>query len=150
MVRVIRRPKEHQVRFWLRTAIWEFHLGERTCPYWIGRAWMGTVQYQGRQRSPKWKLVETRGNFEEAATSPLFVAARSNEAKKKQSAIEAQKLQRAADAGLWTRVYKHHRCRGKHCKQDPWLQGFHALWPGLTKVGRRGDPAQTARAPDAL
>lgn len=43
--------------------------------------------------------------------------------KKGQSATEAQKLQRAADAGLWTRVYKHHRCRGKHCKQGPhcWL-----------------------------
>ncbi|KAK4096624.1 hypothetical protein N658DRAFT_489813 [Parathielavia hyrcaniae] len=39
--------------------------------------------------------------------------------KKKQSATETQKLQRAADAGLWTRVYKHHRCRGKHCKQGP-------------------------------
>ncbi|KAK4148502.1 hypothetical protein C8A00DRAFT_47649 [Chaetomidium leptoderma] len=39
--------------------------------------------------------------------------------KKKQSATEAQKLQRAADAGLWTRVYKHHRCRGKHCRQGP-------------------------------
>ena len=39
--------------------------------------------------------------------------------KKKKSATEAQKLQRAADAGLWTRVYKYHRCRGKHCKQGP-------------------------------
>ena len=39
--------------------------------------------------------------------------------KKKQSATEAQKLQRAADAGLWTRVYKHHRCRGKYYKQGP-------------------------------
>ncbi|KAH8761633.1 hypothetical protein F5883DRAFT_386422, partial [Diaporthe sp. PMI_573] len=39
--------------------------------------------------------------------------------KKGQSATEAQKLQRAADAGLWTRVYKHHRCRGKYCKQGP-------------------------------
>ncbi|KAK3371034.1 hypothetical protein B0T24DRAFT_304724 [Lasiosphaeria ovina] len=39
--------------------------------------------------------------------------------KKKRSATEAQKIQRAADAGLWTRVYKHHRCRGKHCKQGP-------------------------------
>ncbi|KAH8749367.1 hypothetical protein F5883DRAFT_695121 [Diaporthe sp. PMI_573] len=39
--------------------------------------------------------------------------------KKGQSATEAQKLQRAADAGLWTRVHKHHRCRGKYCKQGP-------------------------------
>ncbi len=39
--------------------------------------------------------------------------------KKKKSATETQKLQRAADAGLWTRVYKHHGCRGKHCKQGP-------------------------------
>jgi hypothetical protein len=54
--------------------------------------------------------------------------------KKKQSATEAQKLQRAADAGLWTRVYKHHRCRGKHCKQGPhcWADGrgnHHKLLP---------------------
>ena len=39
--------------------------------------------------------------------------------KKKKSATEAQRLQRATDAGLWTRVYKHYRCRGKHCKQGP-------------------------------
>ena len=39
--------------------------------------------------------------------------------KKKKSATEAQRLQRAADAGLWTRVYEHYRCRGKHCKQGP-------------------------------
>ncbi|KAH6653417.1 hypothetical protein BKA67DRAFT_660042 [Truncatella angustata] len=38
---------------------------------------------------------------------------------KKQSATEAQKAQRAAEAGFWTRVYKHHRCRAKHCKQGP-------------------------------
>jgi hypothetical protein len=43
--------------------------------------------------------------------------------KKKKSATEAQKLQRAADAGLWTRVYEHYRCKFKHCKQGPhcWL-----------------------------
>jgi hypothetical protein len=39
--------------------------------------------------------------------------------KKKKSATEAQKLQRAADAGLWTRVYERYRCKGKHCKQGP-------------------------------
>ncbi|WQF77118.1 hypothetical protein CDEST_02132 [Colletotrichum destructivum] len=39
--------------------------------------------------------------------------------RKKPNATEAQKLQRAADAGLWTRVYEHHRCRGRHCKQGP-------------------------------
>ncbi|OBR02107.1 hypothetical protein CH63R_14408 [Colletotrichum higginsianum IMI 349063] len=54
--------------------------------------------------------------------------------KKGQSASEAQKLQRAADAGLWTRVYKHHRCRGKYCKQGPhcWLDergNHHRLLP---------------------
>ena len=38
---------------------------------------------------------------------------------KKKSATEAQKLQRAADAGLWNRVYERYRCRGKHCKQGP-------------------------------
>jgi hypothetical protein len=43
--------------------------------------------------------------------------------KKKKSATEAQKLQRAADAGLWNQVYKRYRCRGKHCKQ-----GLHC-WP---------------------
>lgn len=48
---------------------------------------------------------------------------------KKQSATEAQKAQRAAEAGLWTRVYKHRRCRAKHCKNGPhcWPdeQGIH-------------------------
>jgi hypothetical protein len=39
--------------------------------------------------------------------------------KKKKSATETQKLQRAADAGLWTRVYKRYRCKGKHYKQGP-------------------------------
>lgn len=39
--------------------------------------------------------------------------------KKKTSATDAQRAQRAADASLWARVYKHHRCRGKHCKQGP-------------------------------
>lgn len=34
--------------------------------------------------------------------------------KMKKSATEAQKLQRAVDAGLWTRVYERYRCRGKH------------------------------------
>jgi hypothetical protein len=36
--------------------------------------------------------------------------------KKKKSATDAQKLQRAADAGLWSRLYEHYRCRSKHCK----------------------------------
>jgi hypothetical protein len=39
--------------------------------------------------------------------------------KKKKSATEAQKLQRAADAGLWSRLYELYRCRSKHCKQGP-------------------------------
>jgi len=39
--------------------------------------------------------------------------------RKKKSATEAQKLQRAADAGLWTRVYERYRCKAKHCKQGP-------------------------------
>ncbi|ELR08372.1 hypothetical protein GMDG_03161 [Pseudogymnoascus destructans 20631-21] len=39
--------------------------------------------------------------------------------KKKKSATEAQKLQRAADAGLWAQVYEHYRCRGNYCKQGP-------------------------------
>ena len=38
---------------------------------------------------------------------------------KRKSATEAQKLQRAAAAGLWTRVYEHRRCRAKHCKEGP-------------------------------
>ncbi|KAL0933509.1 uncharacterized protein CTRU02_212472 [Colletotrichum truncatum] len=54
--------------------------------------------------------------------------------KKGQSATEAQKLQRAADAGLWTRVYRHHRCGGKFCKQGPhcWIDergDHHRLLP---------------------
>jgi len=45
--------------------------------------------------------------------------------KKKESATEAQRLQRAAEAGLWTRVYEKYRCRAKHCKQGPhcWPDG---------------------------
>ena len=39
--------------------------------------------------------------------------------KKRNSATDAQKLQRAAEAGLWTRVYKRYRCRAKHCKHGP-------------------------------
>ena len=38
---------------------------------------------------------------------------------KRNSATEAQKLQRAAAAGLWTRVYEHWRCRAKYCKEGP-------------------------------
>jgi len=55
--------------------------------------------------------------------------------KKKKSTIEAQKIQKAADASLWNQVYKRYRCRGKHYKQGPhcWLdeQGNHyKLLPG--------------------
>ncbi|KAI9146698.1 hypothetical protein HJFPF1_13603 [Paramyrothecium foliicola] len=32
---------------------------------------------------------------------------------------EDQRAQLDREAGLWTRVYKHHRCRAKHCKQGP-------------------------------
>ncbi|RDL36560.1 Uncharacterized protein BP5553_05912 [Venustampulla echinocandica] len=39
--------------------------------------------------------------------------------KKKKSATEAQKLQRAADASLWSRLYELHRYRAKHYKQGP-------------------------------
>jgi hypothetical protein len=58
--------------------------------------------------------------------------------KKKKSATEAQRLQRAAKAGLWTRVYKQYRYRAKHCKQGPccWLdkRGIHQkLLPGQLK-----------------
>jgi hypothetical protein len=49
--------------------------------------------------------------------------------KNRKSATEAQKLQRAAEAGLWTRVYALYRCRAKHCKQGPHClpdeQGIH-------------------------
>uniref|UniRef100_A0A8H7NHL6 Uncharacterized protein n=1 Tax=Bionectria ochroleuca TaxID=29856 RepID=A0A8H7NHL6_BIOOC len=45
--------------------------------------------------------------------------AAANGRKKSKSATDSQKAQRAADAGLWTRVYKYHRCRAKHCKQGP-------------------------------
>jgi hypothetical protein len=54
--------------------------------------------------------------------------------KKKKSATKAQRLQRAADAGLWTRVYEHYHCRGKHCKQGPYWPDergtHHKLLPG--------------------
>jgi hypothetical protein len=39
--------------------------------------------------------------------------------KKRKSATEAQRLQRAAEAGLWVRVYERYRCRAIHCKQGP-------------------------------
>ncbi|KAK0653107.1 hypothetical protein B0T16DRAFT_490830 [Cercophora newfieldiana] len=60
-VRVIRRPKERQVRFWLRTAIWEFHLGERTCPYLAGDSlWVcGCCTLQGCCR---WLLPSGAGD----------------------------------------------------------------------------------------
>ncbi|KAK2061324.1 hypothetical protein LY76DRAFT_614430 [Colletotrichum caudatum] len=54
--------------------------------------------------------------YKEVAANPM---AAKGKKKRGQSATEAQKLQRAADAGLWTRVYEHHRCRGRHCKQGP-------------------------------
>jgi hypothetical protein len=38
---------------------------------------------------------------------------------KRKSATEVQKLQRAAAAGLWTRVYEYRRCRARHCKGGP-------------------------------
>ena len=40
--------------------------------------------------------------------------------KTKKSATEAQKLQRTADAGLWSRLYELHHYRAKHCKQGPY------------------------------
>jgi hypothetical protein len=39
--------------------------------------------------------------------------------KKKKSATEVQKLQRAADTGLWSRLYKLYCCRAKYYKQGP-------------------------------
>ena len=55
--------------------------------------------------------------------------AKGKKKKKKKSATEAQKLQRAADAGLWSRLYELYRCRAKHCKQGPYClpdeQGNH-------------------------
>ena len=47
------------------------------------------------------------------------VTRNSSKGKKKNSATDAQKIQRAAEAGLWTQVYKRSRCRAKHCKQGP-------------------------------
>jgi hypothetical protein len=38
---------------------------------------------------------------------------------KGKSAYETQKLQRIAEAGLWSRLYEHLRCRAKHCKHGP-------------------------------
>ena len=40
-------------------------------------------------------------------------------AKKKKTQTDVQRARLAAEAGLWTRVYKHHRCRGKYCKKGP-------------------------------
>uniref|UniRef100_A0A8H7NHD5 Uncharacterized protein n=1 Tax=Bionectria ochroleuca TaxID=29856 RepID=A0A8H7NHD5_BIOOC len=54
--------------------------------------------------------------YKEATTETTAVNGRK---KSKRSATDSQKAQRAADAGLWARVYKYHRCRAKHCKQGP-------------------------------
>jgi hypothetical protein len=49
--------------------------------------------------------------------------------KKKKNASEAQRLQRAAEASLWVRLYEKYRCRAKHCKHRPYCfvdkQGNH-------------------------
>ncbi|KAI1839391.1 hypothetical protein JX266_014398, partial [Neoarthrinium moseri] len=62
------------------------------------------------------KVVVQLELFYKNETDHTSTANRSN---RKKSATEAQKAQMAAEAGLWTRVYKHHRCRAKHCKQGP-------------------------------
>jgi hypothetical protein len=56
--------------------------------------------------------------------------------KMKKSATEAQRLQRAANASLWSRVYKCYRCRAKHCKQGPYC------WPDERGNHRRLLPGQ--------
>jgi hypothetical protein len=56
--------------------------------------------------------------------------------KKKKSATEAQRLQRAADASLWTRVYERYRCRAKHCKQGP------HCWPDERGIHQKLLPGQ--------
>jgi hypothetical protein len=38
---------------------------------------------------------------------------------KRRTATEAQRQQRAAEAGLWGRVYERWHCRAVHCKQGP-------------------------------
>ncbi|KAK3934408.1 hypothetical protein QBC46DRAFT_462636 [Diplogelasinospora grovesii] len=38
---------------------------------------------------------------------------------KKRSATEAQKQERATEAGFWARFYEHHRCKRVHCDQGP-------------------------------
>ena len=38
---------------------------------------------------------------------------------KRKSASENQRARRAAEAGLWARVYEHRRCKAKNCKQGP-------------------------------
>ncbi|KAH6702781.1 hypothetical protein BKA61DRAFT_560880 [Leptodontidium sp. MPI-SDFR-AT-0119] len=56
--------------------------------------------------------------------------------KKKKRATEAQRLQRAAEAGLWTRVYEQYRCKAKHCKQGP------HCWPDERGIHQKLLPAQ--------
>ncbi|KAH9203554.1 hypothetical protein DL95DRAFT_231477, partial [Leptodontidium sp. 2 PMI_412] len=56
--------------------------------------------------------------------------------KKKKSATDAQRLQRAAEAGLWTRVYEKYRCRAKHCKQGP------HCWPDERGIHQKLLPGQ--------
>ncbi|KAK1973983.1 hypothetical protein LZ30DRAFT_765014 [Colletotrichum cereale] len=74
--------------------------------------------------------------FKEVTCDPTATKGR----KKGQSATEAQKLQRADDAGLWTQVYKHHRCQGKYCKQGPYCSldergNHHRLLPRHLEEG---------------
>ncbi|KAI9146746.1 hypothetical protein HJFPF1_13484 [Paramyrothecium foliicola] len=39
--------------------------------------------------------------------------------RKRKTRTEDQRAQLDREAGLWARIYKHHRCRAKHCKQGP-------------------------------
>lgn len=53
--------------------------------------------------------------YKEVPCDPMAVKGKN----KSKSATDAQKAQRAAEAGLWTRVYERYRCRARHCKHGP-------------------------------
>lgn len=69
---------------------------------------LGTLSSKGRKITLCMDFV-----YKEAAKESKTTKGKK---KKKKSATDAQKARLAAEAGLWTRVYKHYRCRAKHCR----------------------------------
>lgn len=71
---------------------------------------LGDLFKRGRKVNLSMELV-----YKEVLTAATTVKGKA----KGKSASETQKLQRLAEAGLWSRLYEHLRCRAKHCKHGP-------------------------------